>query len=110
MIPTDRDYALSLVASVVVLSADEVVDLETTTKNPHPIDIVGEKPPLASLTSLTQRGMRARSGRRGAKGRFGERVRVKQIRKKCFERSKGKKGGSGLLRSWRKRAMGRIAG
>ena len=43
---------LSLVASVVVLGADEVADPETTTKNPHPIDIAGEKPPLASLTSL----------------------------------------------------------
>ena len=72
MITTDRDCALSLVASVVVLGADEGVDPETTTKNPHPIDIAGEKPPLASLT---QRGMRARSGRRGAKGRFEERVR-----------------------------------
>ena len=69
---------LSLVASVVVLSADKVVDSETTTKNPHPIDIAGEKPPLASLTSLTQRSVRARSGRRGAKRRFEERVRVKQ--------------------------------
>ena len=78
MIPTDQDHALSLVASVVVLGADEGVDPETTTKNPHPIDIAGEKPPLASLTSLTQRGVRARSGRRGAKGRFEEWVRVKQ--------------------------------
>ncbi len=78
MITTDRDRALSLVASVVVLGADEGVDPETTTKNPHPIDIAGEKPPLASLTSLTLRGMRARSGRRGAKERFKKRVRVKQ--------------------------------
>ena len=78
MTTTDRDCALSLVASVVVLGADEVVDPETTTQNPHPIDIAGEKPPRASLTSLTQRGMRARSGRRGAKERFEVRVRVKQ--------------------------------
>ena len=68
---------LSVVASVVVLGADEVVDPETTIKNPHPIDIAREKPPLASLTSLTQRGMRARSGRRGAMGRFQKRVRMK---------------------------------
>ena len=69
---------LSLVASVVVLGADEVVDSETTTKIPHPIDIAGEKPLLAFPTSLTQRGMRARSGRRGAKGGLEERVREKQ--------------------------------
>ena len=78
MTTTDRDCALSLVASVVVLGADEGVDPETTTKNPHPIDIAGEKPPLASLTSLTQRSVRVRSGRRGAKGGSEERVRAKQ--------------------------------
>ena len=78
MITTDRDRVLLLVASVVVLGADDGVDPETTTKNPHPIDIAGEKPPHASLTSLTLRRVRARSGRRGAKGRLEKRVRVKQ--------------------------------
>jgi len=46
---------LSLVASVVVLGADEGVASEITTKTPHLIDIAGEKPPLASLISLTLR-------------------------------------------------------
>jgi len=64
--------------SLVVLDADGVVDPETTTNNPHPIDIAGEKPPVASLTSLTQRGMRARSGRRGAKDRLEKWVWEKQ--------------------------------
>jgi hypothetical protein len=79
MIPAKPEITeLSFVASLVVLGADEGVDPETTTRNPHPIDIAGEKPPHASLTSLTLRGVRARSGRRGANGGFEERVRKKQ--------------------------------
>ena len=66
MITTDRDRALSLVASVVVLGADEGVDPETTTKNPHPIDIAGEKPPLASLTSCMDRPRFARENALGS--------------------------------------------
>jgi len=36
MITTGQDRPLSLVASVVVLGADEAVDPETTTKEPAP--------------------------------------------------------------------------
>lgn len=68
----------NLLFQLLFLGADQGVDPETTTKKPHPIDIAGEEPPHVSLTSLTQRSMRARSGRRGAKGGFEERVRVMQ--------------------------------
>lgn len=46
---------VNLLFRLLFLGVEKVVASETTTKNPHPIDIAGEKPPRASLTSLTLR-------------------------------------------------------